>query len=116
MASVTLTHWRDWVPTFGCLVSQPPRLRTTHEPRQGAGEGGIPPCLCVSFARAPGGQWKTGDLRTQSTKTIGMLKPRHLRRALRCAILVIIMESGKSFLVNRPFDFWEWLAQHVGPF
>ena len=35
---MTLPHRRDWVPTFGCLVSQPPRLLTIPEPHQGAGE------------------------------------------------------------------------------
>ena len=31
----------------GCLVSQPPRMLTTPEPRQDATEREIPPCLCV---------------------------------------------------------------------
>ena len=30
-ACVTLPHRHDWVPTFGCLVSQPPRLLTIPE-------------------------------------------------------------------------------------
>ena len=40
------------VLTFGCLVSQLPRLLMIPKPHQGAGEREIPPCLCV-LARAP---------------------------------------------------------------
>ena len=43
-ASAALPHRHDWVPTFGCLFSQPPRLLTIPKPRQGAGEREIPPC------------------------------------------------------------------------
>ena len=49
------------VPTFGCLVSQAPELLTIPEPRQGAGEREIPPCLRVSTAHVlsggVGGGW-----------------------------------------------------------
>ena len=46
-ACVTLPNRRDWVPTFDCMVSLPPRLLTIPEPNQGAGECEMPPCLCV---------------------------------------------------------------------
>ena len=49
---MTLPHRHNWVPTFGCLVSQPPGLLTIPEPHQGAGEREIPLCLCVSVAGA----------------------------------------------------------------
>ena len=52
-ACVTLPHWLDRVPTFGCLVSQPSRLLTIPEPHQGAGEREMPLCL-VCMCRAPG--------------------------------------------------------------
>ena len=55
MAGVTFPRWRDRVPTSGCLVSQPPRLLTIPEPRQGAGEKEIPLYMCVSVAHAPRG-------------------------------------------------------------
>ena len=53
-ACVTLPHRHHWVPTFGCLVSQPPRLLTIPKPHQGAGEMEILPCLCLSVARTLG--------------------------------------------------------------
>ena len=43
-------------PPSVCLVPQPPRLLTIPDPHQGAGEREMPPCLCVSVARAPGGR------------------------------------------------------------
>ena len=39
-ACVTLPRRRDWVPPFGCLVSQPPRLLTVPKPHEGAGGWG----------------------------------------------------------------------------
>ena len=54
-ASMTFPDWLAWVPPSGCLVSQPPRLLATPEPRQDAGEREILPCLWVSVAHAPAG-------------------------------------------------------------
>ena len=49
MASVTLPHRRDWVPTFGCLVSEPPRPQMIPEPHQGAGARETSPRVCVCW-------------------------------------------------------------------
>ena len=71
-ACVTFPHLCDWVPTSGCLVSQPLRLLTIPEPHQGAGEREMLPCLCVSVARAPG-LWGVQGHRARATSWSGTL-------------------------------------------
>ena len=52
----SLPLWHNWVPTSGCLVSQPPRLLTVPEPHQGTGKREIQPCLYV-FSACQGSLW-----------------------------------------------------------
>ena len=47
MARASLPLQYSWVPTSGCLVSQPPSLLRVPKPHQGAGEREMPPCPCV---------------------------------------------------------------------
>ena len=70
MAHVTLSHRHDWVPTPGCLVSQPPRLLTIPEPPQRRwweGDTAVPVCvggLTAHCRGAPGGRgaWRGSPL------------------------------------------------------
>ena len=57
-----LTLSVQWVPTSGCLVSQPPKLLTTPEPHHGAGvRYHRPACVCSRCASIAGTCLRGGE-------------------------------------------------------
>ena len=73
-ACVTLSHRLDWVPTFGCLVSQPPRLRTMPKPhrrRWWEGDTAVP--VSIQRLNAGGGGGAVGGFKAQSQSIVAHL-------------------------------------------